>query len=223
MVSADERVVAEVQWVLVVPVKRLELAKTRLGPPYDRHRRDLALAFALDTTAAALACRLVEAVVVVTDEPDAATALRDIGAETVADEPAAGLNPALSHGVNAAARRHPGRGAGALSADVPALRPDELTLVLERAVAHPSSFLRDAEGTGTTLVLGRTPGDLRPSFGHDSARRHLHAGLVEVDGEDVASVRRDVDTADDLQVARSLGVGPHTAALLADIDPAGLG
>ncbi|MGH3713306.1 MAG: 2-phospho-L-lactate guanylyltransferase, partial [Micromonosporaceae bacterium] len=58
------------QWSVVIPVKRLSQAKTRLrgalpGVPHD----DLVLAIAADTVAAALACRAVAAVVVVTDEP----------------------------------------------------------------------------------------------------------------------------------------------------------
>lgn len=201
-------------WVLVVPVKRLAVAKTRLGPPYDGLRRELALAFALDTTTAALACPLVTAVVVVTDEATVTRAVRDIGAEVVADEPAAGLNPALAHGVVVAARRHPGHGVGGLSADLPALRPAELALVLRRAAEHPSAFLRDAEGTGTTLVVAGRPDHLRLSFGPDSAGRHAADGITEVVGGDVESVRRDVDTAEHLAQARSLGVGAHTAALI---------
>ena len=60
------------RWCLVVPVKRLALAKTRLAAVAGPHRIDLALAFALDTVEAALGCDLVLTVVAVTDEPDAA-------------------------------------------------------------------------------------------------------------------------------------------------------
>jgi len=202
------------RWCLVVPVKRLAVAKSRLGPPYDTHRRALALAFALDTTTAALASDAVRAVLVVTDEPEAAELLAAAGAEVVGDEPDAGLNPALSHGAALAALAHPGCGLGALSADLPTLRPGELSRALARAAAHETSFLRDAESTGTTLVLARSPGAFRPAFGPGSAQRHTRAGFAEIDGDDVASVRHDVDTVADLAVARRLGVGPHTARLL---------
>ncbi|MGH8894239.1 MAG: 2-phospho-L-lactate guanylyltransferase [Actinomycetes bacterium] len=202
-------------WALVVPVKRLAVAKTRLGPPYDVIRRDLALAFALDTTAAALASTLVTAVVVVTDEPEAAHSLGELGADVVGDEPDAGLNPAVAHGVHVAAHRYPSRAAGALSGDLPALRPDELDSALRRAESHAAAFLRDAHGTGTTLVVARRPADLRPGFGTDSARRHAAAGLAEITGDDMPSVRQDVDTADDLATALRLGVGSHTADVLA--------
>jgi 2-phospho-L-lactate guanylyltransferase len=204
---------AEIRWCLVVPVKRLAVAKTRLGPPYDSARRDLALAFALDTTVAALACPSVRAVVVVTDEPEAARLLAAAGADVVPDEPDAGLNPALEHGAAAASRSYPGCGTGALSADLPALRPGELTTALSRAGPSPTAFLRDADGTGTTLVLAR-PGELlRPAFGAGSAARHVAAGFAEIEGEDLESVRRDVDTAEDLAAGVALGLGPHSAAL----------
>lgn len=202
------------RWCLVVPVKRLEVAKTRLGHPYDRVRPDLALAFALDTVVAALSCRLVSGVVVVTDDARAASALAAVGSVVVPDEPGAGLNPALTHGARTAARSHPGSGTGALSADLPALRPRALGRALARAAAHAAAFVRDSDGAGTTLVTARTPGDLRPLFGPDSARRHAAAGHGEIRGADLDCLRRDVDTVDDLAAARRLGLGPHTAAVV---------
>lgn len=208
-------------WVLVVPVKRLDQAKTRLGARYGGGRRELALAFAADTVAAALRAAQVRAVVVVTDAPEAARALSGLGADVVADAPAAGLNPALRHGADVATRRFPGCGTGALSADLPALRPHELDLALLRAArvsgAREHAFVRDAEGTGTTVVLSRAGSPLAPAFGPDSAAAHLAAGHAEVSGDDLPSVRHDVDTPDDLEAALRLGVGPHTAALLSEL------
>lgn len=208
-------------WVLVVPVKRLDQAKTRLGARFGGGRRELALAFAADTVTAALRAAPVRAVVVVTDVPEAARALTELGADVVADAPAAGLNPALRHGANVAARRFPGCGTGALSADLPALRPDELDRALLRAAQltgeRQHAFVRDAAGTGTTVVLSRVGSPLAPAFGPDSAAAHLAAGHVEIAGDDLPSVRHDVDTPDDLEAALRLGVGPHTAALLSEL------
>ncbi|MDQ3664624.1 MAG: 2-phospho-L-lactate guanylyltransferase, partial [Actinomycetota bacterium] len=55
-------------WCVLVPVKRLDLAKTRLGAVAGRRRADLALAVAADTASAALACPVVRRVVAVTDD-----------------------------------------------------------------------------------------------------------------------------------------------------------
>jgi 2-phospho-L-lactate guanylyltransferase len=198
-------------------VKRLAGAKTRLGPPYAGHRPALALAFALDTAVAALACPAVAIVQVVTDEPEAARELAGVGADVTADHPDAGLNAALAHGTAQAALAFPGTYVGTLAADLPALRPSELGSVLDAAAQHPRAFVRDADGTGTTLLTARDPSDLRPMFGPASAVRHAASGAVEVAVSGAPSVRRDVDTVADLHAAVLLGVGPRTRQLLADL------
>src|SRR6266545_4449134 len=116
------------RWSVVIPVKRLPLAKSRL---YDGTRprevhRELALALALDTAAAALACPAVARVVAVTDDPRAAASLVSLGAVVVPDQPDQGLNPALAYGASRATALAPGDGVAVLSADLAALRPDEL-------------------------------------------------------------------------------------------------
>ncbi|CAM5411199.1 Phosphoenolpyruvate guanylyltransferase [Streptomyces griseoloalbus] len=61
------------QWTLVIPLKPLALAKSRLSDTAaDGLRPGLALAFAQDTVAAALACLAVRDVAVVTDDARAA-------------------------------------------------------------------------------------------------------------------------------------------------------
>jgi len=209
------------QWCLVVPVKRLAFAKTRLAEVAGEHRVDLALAFALDTATAALACEAVRTVVVVTHEPEALRTLTEIGALVVSDEPDAGLNPALVHGANVAARAHPGTAVGALSADLPALRPNELRAALAAAMEVGTAFVRDAQGSGTTTLLARRPGDFAPAFGPESAAAHLRGGAVELHGDAIPSLRQDVDTAADLAQALAMGVGPHTAAVARRLSPVG--
>jgi 2-phospho-L-lactate/phosphoenolpyruvate guanylyltransferase len=202
------------RWCLVLPVKRLAVAKTRLGPPYDGARGSLALAFALDTASATLACPLVAAVQVVTDDTEAARALEAAGADVTADEPDAGLNAALEHGAVLAARRHPGTSVGTLAADLPGLRPAELGAALRAACGYGRSFVRDAAGTGTTMLLARSAHGLRPMFGPGSAARHAGSGGHEILAEALPSVHLDVDSADDLEAAVALGVGPATAQVL---------
>ncbi|MFJ8046152.1 2-phospho-L-lactate guanylyltransferase [Kitasatospora sp. NPDC096147] len=207
------------EWSLVLPVKRLTLAKSRLAPFAGDRRAALALAFALDTVRAALACPAVARVLVVTDDPAAGAELARLGALLVADEPGGGLNPALAHGASRAHGLAPHAPVAALSADLPALRPAELALVLASAAARPGrSFLADSPGLGTTF-LAVPPGlPLDPRFGDGSRARHAAAGAAELDLPHVPSVRRDVDTGEDLHEARALGLGPHTAALLPVLD-----
>src|ERR1700678_3776205 len=77
-------------WSVVIPVKVLAQAKSRLAELADADRRGPRLALALDTVAAAVACRLVGAVVVVTDDDDVAREVRNLGAQVIADSPGTG-------------------------------------------------------------------------------------------------------------------------------------
>ncbi|MFJ8886884.1 2-phospho-L-lactate guanylyltransferase [Streptomyces sp. NPDC102402] len=208
-------------WSLVVPLKPLVRAKSRLGRAVGGDLRPrLALAFAQDTVSAALSCRAVADVVVVTDDPVAGAALAALGARTVADTPAAGLNAALEHGARAALARHGGAAVAALNADLPALRPDELARVLEFSSAFPRTFVSDAQGIGTTFLSAAPGVELRPAFGGASRARHLASGAVEIALRGLDSVRRDVDTGDDLGAALALGVGRFTTELAAPVAPA---
>jgi 2-phospho-L-lactate guanylyltransferase len=201
-------------WVVVLPVKRLEIAKTRLSTFAGALRPDLALAFAQDTAAAALASHAVVGLVVVTDDERAASALAALGAVVVPDEPDAGINPALVHGAAVARTRWPGAGVAALSSDLPSLRAVELGDALRLAGALAVAFVSDAEGTGSTLLAATDPGAFVPRFGHRSRAAHRAAGVTELDGPGLSSVRRDVDTAVDVHDALRLGLGPRSAALV---------
>nr|WP_228449714.1 2-phospho-L-lactate guanylyltransferase [Streptomyces alkaliterrae] len=202
-------------WTLVVPLKPLTRAKSRLSASVgESARARLALAFAQDTVDAALRCPLVRAVVVVTDDVRAGRVLAEAGARVVPDVVGGGLNAALRHGA-ARARSELAAGAvAALNADLPALRAIELSRVLVAAATAPRAFLADAAGTGTTLLAAGPEVALRPAFGPRSRRRHLASGAVELPLPDVPGARQDVDTGEDLLAARELGVGGHTLGAL---------
>ncbi len=203
------------RWSLVVPVKVLALAKSRLTGLTGVARPELALAMARDTVAAALACPQAGAVIVVTDDATAAEAMSALGAVVVPDEPAAGLNPALAFGAEVAARRWPAHGRAALAADLPALSPAALGRALTAARAHPQAFVADAAGRGTTLYTAAPGIPFIPKFGPGSRSRHLAGGAVELDLDGLDGLRRDVDTRADLLSAARVGLGPRTAALAA--------
>lgn len=204
--------VTPAEWTLVVPLKPLIRAKSRLAAaPDDPARAHLALAFAQDTVRAALACTAVRDVAVVTNDQLAAEKLGALGARIVPDEADAGLNPALAHGATLVRARRPQAPLAALNADLPALRPAELADVLSAAARSPRAFLPDAVGSGTTLLSALPGHGLSPRFGPRSRARHLASGAVEIRLSGVESVRRDVDTRADLAAAVALGVGPFTA------------
>lgn len=202
------------RWVVVVPVKPSARAKSRLEVP-GVGRADLARAIALDTLAAATACDLVAQVVVVTDDAALAREAAMIPAlRFVPEGDAAGLDAAVGAGVAAIdpGGRMP---RAALLGDLPALRPDDLAQALRAAASVPRGVVPDAEGTGSTLVTGGPGVGWTSSFGEGSFDRHVALGCAVLPVSDASTLRRDVDTAAQLEAARALGLGPRTSALLA--------
>jgi 2-phospho-L-lactate/phosphoenolpyruvate guanylyltransferase len=193
-------------WAVVVPVKRLAYAKTRLAlPPVDRAR--LALATAEDTIRACVAADVVSRVVVVTDDEEGAARAVAAGALVVADEPDAGLNPALRHGAMQAAID---ARIATVSSDLPSLRAADLDAALRAAVPYACAIVADAAGTGTVLYAAASVADFQPAYGGRSRVAHISAGAVDITDAAKPRLRRDVDTIADLASAWDLGVGPVT-------------
>jgi 2-phospho-L-lactate/phosphoenolpyruvate guanylyltransferase len=208
---------AAMTWSVLIPVKVLDQAKSRLAELAGPRRAELALALARDTVTAVLRTGPAARAVVITDDPAAAATLAALGALVVPDEPRDGLNAALRHGAALAAARWPGCGTAALSADLPALRPAELGRALTAAAAWPTAFVADAAGDGTTLYTAAPGAAFRPEFGLASRARHAAGGATELDLGAIPGLRRDVDTPADLRGAAALGLGPHTAPLAAEL------
>jgi 2-phospho-L-lactate/phosphoenolpyruvate guanylyltransferase len=214
---------AALTWSLVIPVKVLAQAKSRLTGLAGQRRSDFALAMAADTVAAAIRADAVAAVLVVTDDEVVSDLVAGLGAIVLPDTPCTGLNEALAHGAAYSRRRWPTRGRAGLAGDLPAIQPEELTAALAAAARLGSAFVPDTDGTGTTLYAAAPGARFAPRFGPASRDRHLATGAVEIGtgelgtgelGTDLAGLRRDVDTIEDLRAAAKIGLGPRTAALL---------
>lgn len=193
------------QWTVLIPAKALPGAKTRLAAATgdaDRHR-ELVEAIRTDTLTATHAVAAVARVVLVLDRP-----LRT--GELALVQTAPGLNPALAEAAADAAARWPVDGVAALVGDLPALRPEELADALHAAAAHPRAFVRDAAGSGTTLLAAAPGVPLQPLFGTGSAARHSEIAAELAAG---AGLRLDVDTPEDLAAAAALGLGAATDAI----------
>lgn len=198
---------------LVLPVKRLAVAKSRLAELGDDLRRELVTAFVLDTVTASVRCPAVAQVLVVTDEIVLARAVRELGADAIPDGRPGDLNATVVQGVAELLRRQPHLRPAAMCADLPAARPGDLTTALERAAqVDGAAFVADEDGTGTTLYTAPDLPSFTPHFGEGSRAAHLASGATQVDAP--VTVRLDVDTPEQLGEARHHGVGAHTARVL---------
>lgn len=202
---------------LVIAVKRLAAAKTRLAPAFSSSGRErLVLAMLIDTVTAATSVDDLRAITVVTPDGVAADAAAALGARVLVDPTPDGHGDPLNNAIVAAEAevRRDTPNIVVLQGDLPALQPRELAAAIEAARAFRRSFVGDRHGTGTCALLAfGVP--LKPRFGVDSARHHRDSGAVELIG-DWPGLRCDIDTPADLAVARRLGLGTATAQAVAD-------
>jgi 2-phospho-L-lactate guanylyltransferase len=180
-------------WALV-PVKARALGKTRLASVLDECQRTALVRDLLRHVVAVLRDTAgIERIALLSAERDE---LADV--ELIADR-GLGLNACIADGVRAA-RRAGAKFALVVPADLPALRNEELALLL--AAGRRSGFAiapaRHDSGTNGLCLDATLP--LRFQFGRDSFQRHLHAASAL--GLAPAVVRRhglafDLDDADD--------------------------
>lgn len=201
--------------VVIIPVKPPAVGKSRLAMSDDR-RSALATSFALDTIDAAVAADQVIGVLVVTDDHRFALRAQSRGCDVIPDGVSGDLNASLVQAAHEAQRRWPGTRIAVLCADVPALTPAELDEALLGMSPGSTAFVRDADGSGTTLYAAPDVAAFEPAFGRGSAQAHLDSGAAEVLGA-LPRLRRDVDDRSDLAAAMALGVGSHTSEALLDL------
>jgi 2-phospho-L-lactate/phosphoenolpyruvate guanylyltransferase len=211
------------RWDLVIPLKPTELGKSRLTEYAGQRRSELARAMLLDTVAATLHSSEVAMVLVVTDDKQIEAALADSAVNVIPDVPAAGLNAAIRFGFDHLRASRPGSPVAAVTADLPALRRNDLTAALVACAQHDRSFVSDTAGVGTTLLATTLVDDrahtaLAPQFGAGSRAAHLRSGATEI-ALALPSLRRDVDTEADLSDALRLGVGPRTRVVVGQLHP----
>jgi 2-phospho-L-lactate guanylyltransferase len=220
----------------VLPVKRFDSAKQRLGDAVGgAERRELAAAMVEDVLAALRTIGALDDLIVVTAEDRAAALARAAGAHVVADRVEGGQSLAAEVGVETAVQRGTDR-VLLVPGDCPALDPEELSALLTRytprgtgssgsGVTGPGPsvvIVPDRHGEGTNALLLTPPKVLSPAFGPGSMARH--AALARACGASVRvaqapSLELDVDTPGDLAALRAAlderpGVAPRTRAVL---------
>jgi 2-phospho-L-lactate guanylyltransferase len=189
---------------VVVPVRALEGAKSRLGAVLDaEERRELVELLMRRAVAAALDAPGVDLVAVVSPDADTLAVAAEAGAQPIPQR-TSGLNAGLAE----ARRVLAGRADRllVLPGDLPGLIAGDIEAVLSAGdaaarTAGPAVVLApDRHGRGTNALLLDPPDVIEPAFGGDS--RDAHAGLAAAAGaafvELPGLLGLDVDTPDDL-------------------------
>lgn len=222
--STSREHTAEVDgWTIVVPVKALDGAKSRLTPAVAAgDRRELVVAMATDVVRACICASGVTRVRVVSPDPEVRALAHRLGAEFI-DEPTRPPGDGSRTGsdpLNAAlvrAIRDVDGPVGVVTADLPELTSGHLGRILTAAAPHRHSFVADHDGTGTTMAFWTGPADGRtPRFGANSAENHrTGGGAVPLNGEgSPGAATRDIDTPLDLAGLEGRPVGEATSAAI---------
>jgi 2-phospho-L-lactate guanylyltransferase len=205
-----------VRTAAILPIKRFAAAKQRLGETVaDPLRAELTRAMVGDVLRALAATPAIERTIVVTLEPVAAAAARDLGAEIVSDDAEEGQSAAVALGVRRAIE-HGFQRVLCVPGDCPAMDPRELGELLERADGEAGVVIvPDRHGTGTNGLLLSPPAAIAPSFGPGSCERHRSLAVSAGVGwriERPGSLVLDVDTGADLSALRERLAGGDDGA-----------
>jgi 2-phospho-L-lactate guanylyltransferase len=185
----------------VLPVKNFAEAKQRLAAGIDDdRRRALVAAMLADVLEAIASARMVERILVVSDERAAAGPAAEAGAELIPDTPGAGHSEATLAGIERAVTL----GAECvvlLPGDCPLLDPRDLDRLLTGLPDPFVAIVPDRHGEGTNALALSPPTAIRPAFGEGSCALHVAAAReagTPFAVEELASLGLDLDTPADL-------------------------
>ena len=186
----------------IVPVKPLFLGKSRLAEVLtpderaDLNRR--LLAHTLDTLSAVSE---IESVLVVSRDPAALALARGYGARTVQESGTPQLNVALAK-ATVVAQNFATQGVLVVPADLPLLTPEDVRLMLERAVDPPVVVVApDRHRRGTNALFVCPTGLIEYEFGRNSFQRHCDLALkagARLEICELSSLALDMDLPEDL-------------------------
>jgi 2-phospho-L-lactate/phosphoenolpyruvate guanylyltransferase len=189
---------------VLIPLKRLDAAKSRLGSALSgAERRRLMAAMVAHVARAALAAEAGR-VALASSDPDAPVLAAGMGIECVSDGGLA-WNPGLVHA--RATLTAPAQAVLYLAGDLPLVEPDDIS-ALVAAGAEATAVIARAHDGGTNALWVAPAAALEPAFGaRGSAAVHaahaVRSGLRPV-VLDRPGLARDVDTPADLALARRL-------------------
>jgi len=203
---------------VIIPVKKLDRAKSRLSPLLtDDERKQFCLKMLEDVLRTVKSTRRINEIVVISRDPEVLQIAKNFDA-TLLKERKTGLNQAVSEAVEWCIER----GATSvlvLPADIPLVAPTDLDKMLMLGERSSMVISSSKSGKGTNALL-LTPPNASPTFyGPHSFQRH-----IEEASKRKISLRRfrssrialDIDTVEDLTDFISLNVKETSAYKLLD-------
>jgi 2-phospho-L-lactate guanylyltransferase len=190
----------------IVPVKPLRRGKSRLAGALTEDERTALNQSLLERTIKALSeLKELDQILVVSRDPQALTIARNQGAKTVQEDGQPHLNTALKR-ATVMAQVHSTRGVLVLPADLPLLTPDDVRVLIDKAVKPPVVVIApDRHGKGTNALLMVPPGQIEYDFGEGSFHRHCEQAKnsgARLEIVELPSLGLDLDLPEDLEMIK---------------------
>lgn len=211
------------KYTALIPVKTLDMAKSRLAPHLSRQQRaTLVLEMLRHVLQTLHTSEAFEQIYVVSADPSVLTLAQDWGAQPLR-ETQQGHNPALQEAAHTIRERstwqhetwaawHPQeqqeRALLTISADLPLLAQEDIILLLKAAEQAQVVLASSSDGTGTNALLTRPPLVLPYLFGPNSLAAYIQAAQqarISSTLVQSAHLALDIDTFADLQTLEHCG------------------
>jgi len=194
----------------IVPVKPLRRGKSRLAGTLTEDERTALTQELLEHTLKILSSlKELAQVLVISRDPQVLIIARNHGAKTVQEDGQPHLNTALAR-ATVMAQVHSIRGILVLPADLPLLTPDDVRVLIDRAVKPPVVVIApDRHGKGTNALLMVPAGQIEYDFGEGSFHRHCARAKksgARLEIVELPSLGLDLDLPEDLEMIRKLKV-----------------
>jgi len=159
------------QTFVIVPVKRLDMAKSRLSTILTpNERRELALAMLTDVIQASIEAKSVDKVIVVSSDNLALRYVEGLGAHAMLDM--GGLNAAVKRAMEWCAK-HGATATLTIPLDLPLLKPMDIDGIVNLLGERRGVVLCPSTDGGTNALLCSPPNIIEPHFGPKSFHKHM--------------------------------------------------
>lgn len=174
-------------WSVFLPLKPFLAGKTRLNLLPDDVRIALIKAMASDVVDSIMELANIEAVTVVGVSHEEVSSLKDPRLRSYLPKVISGINSDVLLAVGGS------RKIAVILPDLPAVTSAEIAIALDLAEGNRQSFIRDAEGSGSSMYFAPSRQYFSPQFGVNSAHSHALNAAVELSHPTFLGIRRDCD------------------------------
>jgi 2-phospho-L-lactate guanylyltransferase (CobY/MobA/RfbA family) len=194
-------------WEVFLPLKQFAIGKSRLGNVSVDFRISLIKAMASDLIDTLLQVPNIASITVVGVEHSLITNIANPRLNSFPISEPISINADLYLAIGDAER------IAIFLPDLPSVKLSEISLALELASNHKTSFITDQSALGTTAFFSSV-GCVPTYFGTNSAAAHREASAFELVNPHFIGIRSDCDDLSDLLAINSANLGYNTRFLI---------